>query len=266
MGRGAFAVKNEGRSTKIDMKQHLKNFGDLPPVASAIAIATSAVVALLLRGKNMQLQDELDDCELDLEECKDDVVAARTELKTLEQKLENVAAERRELEEAIVKATRDFEDYRKLSQDTLEAMRIAEMTEKWDAMRASSSGRSGAAPGLASKGGVGGEGGGGDVSGSKSTAGTQAPPPAAGDKTVKSRSLWLTYDSDLSEADVYNTIADGGVGLEHLNGEQRVSAMSDEPERRDWRNGSDEGTGALFRTLSGRSVATDMIKYMDKIS
>jgi hypothetical protein len=120
-------------------------------------------------------------------------------VKKLKNRLADVAAERRELQEAIDAARRQYDEHRRFSQETIEAMQIAEMTEKWDAMRAGASAASSASGGAFGGGG----GGSGDGSGSGGgggagvDAGTDVDAPQTNAKPKaadKSRSTWLSHD------------------------------------------------------------------------
>ena len=89
----------------------------------------------------------------------------------LARRLEDVAAEKSELQDAIDKAASETGSAGHL---TKEAAQMRAMTEKWDAVRASSSGRSGAGSGSGS--GAGSGSGSGAGSGNGPSKGTAGPP------------------------------------------------------------------------------------------
>jgi hypothetical protein len=80
MGRHAFETKNEGRKTKIDMKQYVQKFNGMPPLASALAAAAAAWLALKTHTNNKRLQLELEEYQEDMDDALDETNEAKVGL------------------------------------------------------------------------------------------------------------------------------------------------------------------------------------------
>ena len=207
MGKNAFASKPEGKTTKLPVVAFLER---LPPGVSAAVIAVGTVASLVLRSNNKLVEEDIKDYEEELSEVLAESKRARAEVKQMKAKLKRAAEEKEALENAILKAEKRCEDLRLTVDKTHEAMEMMRKTEELltsQRLRGKLGENRTSQTSLSSL----------SQTGSGSESGSRPSRPesrrsldgvrganggeAQEEQVMKTRSMWLTYDGELSEAD-----------------------------------------------------------------